>query len=75
MRLGKTISQARLGVVEHANILNSGKEESTAAIRTFMAAVEQPLEGKKNFKKIITEQRLLQLVVMSKYVKKGSNIV
>ena len=50
-------------MVEHANILNSGKEESTAAIRTFMAAVEQPLEGKKNFKKIITEQRLLQFIL------------
>jgi len=46
VRLGKAISLARLGLVENANLLNSGREEPTTAIRTLMAAVEQPLEGK-----------------------------
>jgi len=45
-RVGKSVALARLGLIETANQLNSGREEPTAAIRTFMAAIEQPLEGK-----------------------------
>ena len=46
VKLGKTIALSRLSMIEMANLLNSGREEPTEAIRTFMAAIEQPLEGK-----------------------------
>ena len=48
-RIGKTVSAARLSIIDAANNLNSGSTEPVEAIKSFMEALDNPIEGKTNW--------------------------